>query len=1165
MSLRRRLALYLAVLATCMAALLTFTLYLNLRQQLRDDLKVRLYNAAILATLQIDAEANAAIFRPEDANTPGFRRIKAILERIRNHAVDVGALYTLSVTNDGNLVVAVDPGLAPNLSMPPGTPYPPLPASVAKKLHSQDGPLTGDGFKRDDDGIWLEGYAPLLGPDGRLRGVLYMDMSAHSVVWREWRFLRVGLPILGVFILLGWVLGLLLGKGLAEPIESLKEGALAIANGDLTHRVPVTTGDEIGELAEAFNSMTSLLSVSRTSLEQEIAERRQAEEALAESEKKYRTLYSDAYVGLYKSRFPDGRLIACNNRFSQMLGFLSAQDAADVSLGGERYADPLRREDLTAELGKKGYVDSFEALFLREDKSTFWIRFSARLVDGGTAVEGMAVDFTREKTAIDRLKDAEKKYRGIFENALEGIFQCGMDGPFLSVNPSMAAILGYGSPEDLLDKVANTSALFAEENEKKEFFSLLSRTGVTPGMAVRFKRADGEQRWGWIQARTVEDETGGRFRVEGMLQDVTERREAETLQKARIEAEASNRAKSEFLAAMSHEMRTPMTAIVGMTELMNETVLNEEQEHYVQTLKTAADTLLALIGDIQDLAKIESGRLNLELIPFNLLEAVEKTCETMAVAAHEENLDLACRVAPETPAHLVGDSLRVRQILATLIQNAIEYTTEGTVVVEVGPGMGEPDGDLARIEFSVTGACQSIDPESLTSLFDTYAPAAIAASSHHRSSRLGLRVARELVRLMDGGMHVESRPEEGTSFHFSAAFPVRKKGEAEAGTPAVFKNLSVLVADPQEASRRFIREALNAAGSRVTEASDASGALAILKDSWMMPKGYDLVVLAQDLPGADVFELAEQVKVDHLTPECVILFGENYNQSDVARARAMGCERYVARPLDLSRFYRALAAAARSAKGEKEEAEPGKLPPLDILLAEDSETNRFVVRAYLKNTPCQVHIAENGRKAVEKFRSRRFDVVIMDNQMPVMDGNRATAEIRRYEKDKGLSRTPIIAMTAYASQADEEEFSRLGYDALLAKPVKKNALFAAILRQVIGRKEARATASREEDFLFEKDEPILAWVNPELMEIAPHYLESVSKNAEEILEALDNGSFDTVGTLAAQMKTESRAFGLDTLSDLGSSIREFAEAHEADQVRRLVTRLSNYLARVEIV
>ncbi|MBW1988893.1 MAG: PAS domain S-box protein, partial [Deltaproteobacteria bacterium] len=891
MSLRKRLGLYMALVATCLAALLTLALYFNLRQQLHQDLESRLYNAAALAALQIDASTNAAIDTPGDLGTPAYRRIRSSLRDIQTQTPDLGALYTLTVKAD-KVVFAVDPGLEPGPIRKPGTMYDRLPPGLEPS--DLRFPVVTDGFFKDDRGMWITAYAPLRGADGVTRGLLRMDMSANSVMWREWRFLQMALPILAAFVLAAWVVGLLLGRSLARPIEALKEGAQAVAGGDLDKQVPVTTADEVGELAAAFNSMTSQLSASRRGLEQEIAERKQAQEALAESEKKYRTLYEDAQVGLYKSRFTDGTILACNNRFAQMLGFADARAAEGKSIGEKRYVQPWRRDELTQELSENGSVDAFEALFLREDGSTFWIRFSARLVDGGTAVEGMAVDFTREKSAIDALKAAEKKYRGIFENALEGIFQCGPDGRFLVTNPSLASILGYDTAEDLLEAVEDTSRLFAESSQRREFFRLLEETGMVSGMSIRFTRADGALRWGWVQARTVEDPEGG-VRVEGMLQDITERTEAEAMQKARAEAEAANRAKNEFLGAMSHEMRTPMTAIVGMTELLSETGLTPEQENYVQTLRAASDTLLALIGDIQDLARLESGCLALARIPFKLLEVVEKTCEVMAVAAHESNLELTCKIAPETPVHLLGDSMRVQQVLATLVQNAVEFTTEGVITVQVGPkGQKLADGREV-VDFSVTAPCQNLDPATLTHLFDTYAPAAIAASAHHRPSRLGLRLARELVRLMGGGMQVESRREEGTTFRFSAAFFTRA-GRVESAAPAVFKGLSVLLADGDENQRAFVRKALNAAGSRVTEAGDAAEALALLKDSWMLPKGYDVVIVDGGLPGGDLLDLVEQIKVDHLSPSCVVIFGEDHTQSDLAKARAMGMDKHLTRP-----------------------------------------------------------------------------------------------------------------------------------------------------------------------------------------------------------------------------------------------------------------------------
>ncbi|MEW5733820.1 MAG: response regulator [Thermodesulfobacteriota bacterium] len=1166
-----------ALLAILVSAVLTFSLYLVIKKELRQEIRARLHDSAAVAAMLVDGDRHARLTEPSQENSPDYLAIKRTLQKVLKESTDIRFVYTMRKNAEGEIIFVVDAETDPKEIAHLGRVYGKAGPALQKNYDSMTGPVVESGFYTDEWGTFLTGYAPIYDSAGRKDGVLGMDISIEKVQSREHQFLYAGLLVFFCAVVLAVAAGLLLGHSLAGPIETLRRAAEAVAEGDYSHRVPVTTRDEIGVLAAAFNIMTQKMEQSRTDLTLQVEERKNAENALRASEEQYRKLYSDAYVGLYKACFDDGRIITCNNRFAQMLGYESAENLPpDVSLGPARYADQGAREELNSRLLTTGRVDHFETLFVKKDGTSFWIRFSARLVDHGENVEGMAVDFTDEKNAWLRLAEAEKKYRGIFENAMEGIFQCTAAGELVTCNPAMAIIAGYASAEEIIsNRNEFCGRFFADEANRQDFFRKISTEKTVSGFELRFRRMDGTLRWGLVHARAVSGDAGEET-IEGMLTDITERKNAEVMAQAHIESQARNRAITQFIEAMSQEMRTPMNAVVGMIELLRQTRLSEQQAQYVQTLRVANDEMLALIANILVLSKAEAKTLELEKIPFNLLELTEKTCESLAVKAHEKNMNLTCAVGPEVRRSLVGDPFHLRQILVNMVNKAMHLSDaiqgELTVTVERDTQSPRPGGFSANAEglrFCV--ATPAADPASshLQGLFDSFSSKP-ATGKEEAGEALSLRIANELVGLMGGKITYSSSPEKGASICFTAFFERQEKGAASSS----LRNLNVLIADNDSKNRQLVKEILNEQGARVTEADDAQTALTMLKDAWMLPKPYDMVLVSQVMPDLNGMEAAEIIKIEHLCPVCVLILSFTATHEDVDRAREIGVNNFLKKPFKKAQVLRALTAAVRREKPERPGAEPVErdeeqgLPPIDLLLVDDSETNRFVIRAYLKNTPCRVHIAENGEKAVEKFAAQNFDLVLMDMQMPVMDGYEATATIRKWEKQNRDRRTPIIAMTADARAEDEVKYIDTGFDGLLAKPIKKNTLLTALFRQVAVKKKVQP--DEEIDRVLDTlgvgaDEPILAWVNPDLDELAPGYLKTLGEQAEKIQKALDAADFELVRMLGHQMKGEGNAFGFEAVSRLGAVMEEAALRKHADKVAEYAAKLMDYLNRVEIV
>ena len=528
---------------------------------------------------------------------------------------------------------------------------------------------------------------------------------------------------------------------------------------------------------------------------------------------------------------------------------------------------------------------------------------------------------------------------------------------------------------------------------------------------------------------------------------------AELLEARDIALEAS-RAKSEFLASMSHEIRTPLNAIIGMAEVLSETQLSVEQQEYLRVSRNAGDTLLNTINDILDLSKLEAGQLVLEGVDFDLRELLENTVEVLGVRAHEQGLELHCDIAPDVPTALVGDPVRLGPVITNLLGNAIKFTEKGRVVVYVENDPETTEAGALRFRVSDTGV--GIPPDKLEVIFESFVQADASTTREYGGTGLGLAISRRLTELMGGRIWVDSKIGEGSTFYFTARFGVQDKVlEGPTRHREELKGLRVLVVDGDDASRAIERDLVVSWGPSVTEASNGQQALVEIGCAGEKGDPYQIVLLDRRLADMDGLDVAEQVtKVVGLASQIIMMLPSDSPSDDIARCRHLGISHFLKKPVRQSELYQAIIVGGDiirdTIKGGAQEPAPaahsatsnGRAPR--ILLVDDSRDNRMLVEAYLKNIPHQMTIAENGEIAVRKFVAGDYDLVLMDMQMPVMDGYAATRAIRQWQHERGVAPTTIIALTAYALKEEVQKSLDAGCTTHITKPIRKALLLDTI-------------------------------------------------------------------------------------------------------------------------
>ncbi len=805
-------------------------------------------------------------------------------------------------------------------------------------------------------------------------------------------------------------------------------------------------------------------------------------------------------------------------------------------------------------------------------------------------LDRVIIEMHEREQAAEAAQAAEEKFRSIFENAVEGIFQTDAAGRYLNANPALARMYGYESPEQLMTELTDVGhQLYCSPDRRAEFVEVVEREGMVSNFESEVTCRDGRVIVISENARAVYGPEGQLAFFEGSVEDITQRRLAEQLMREKEAADARDRAKSAFLANMSHEIRTPLNGVIGMLELLNRTSLVERQSRYLHLATSSANALLSLINDVLDFSKIEAGKLELDEINFNLPDLLADVADMFGHQAAEKGLELTCFVRPNIPKQVLGDPERLRQILVNLIGNAIKFTEEGEVRVEAV--------QTARgTELSVTDTGPGISQEQQKALFLPFSQVDSSFTRRCGGTGLGLAICQQLAELMGGNMTVESEPGLGSTF--ACVVPLTAidvPQESPEKRPRSLAGVRVLGVDDNETNREILQENLAEWGLHVETEANPKQAFVRIREAAEQGEPFNIVILDQHMPEMTGLELAECVRRESSLDELRLMLLSSVDQLvERSQLRCLGIDQCLTKPIRQSRLYDVLVEMAEQRVSPTETPTPQKQQTCTastfsarVLVAEDNEINQLVTLELLSEFGIDSVVVSNGQLAVEQLQSEDFDLVLMDCQMPVLDGFEATRRIRSLESTGKIAhragRLPIIALTANAVKGDRERCLAAGMNDYVTKPIDP-----VILRNKIEQhlhessSENKSTSELKRSQTIEDADSIPSGTvetqneivvlmpvdfsqlemrclgNQELSErLLRRFNETLARESEFLQLAIQQGNVDEIRRLAHGLKGTAGNMSALQITEVATCIEDAAKDGQMNAIRQQLPELAN--------
>jgi PAS domain S-box-containing protein len=927
---------------------------------------------------------------------------------------------------------------------------------------------------------------------------------------------------------------------------------------------------------------------------QDISKRVLDEMALKQSEERLALATRSGIIGVWDWDVVHNELI-----WDDAMYRLYGISAADFNGAYEAWAQALHPEDKAyaeAEIqaalaGEREYAPEFRVLW--PDGSVHSLKAASQTIHDPAGhplrMIGINYDLTELREATQESAELLDFNSKVISGSPLGILVYRADGPCVLANQAAADLVG-ATMEQLMAQNFRVTPSW----QKSGLLAAALRTlesGDRQHMETHLLTTFGRELW--LSCDFVPLTRGGAPHLLLIINDVSAFRRTEAeLRAAKEAAEEASRAKSEFLANMSHEIRTPLNAIIGMAELLKETEVTNEQREYITIFETNGEALLSIINDIIDLAKVEAGRIELEHTEFDPVQLVEETCALMALKAHGKGLEINSDLGWDLPARLEGDPARLRQILINLIGNAVKFTHAGEVVVrctaqEEAAGLTKDEVELL---FAVADTGIGIPEAKQQAIFERFVQADSTTTRRFGGTGLGLTISQQLVALMGGRLWLTSTEGAGSTFFFTTRFRLREHDAPELTANGLrpLCGLRVLIIDDNATNRLILHRMLTRWRIEVAESADGPSGLLQLTEAAQAGQPFDFILLDCRMPGMDGFEVARAIRENPALAGCpVMMLTSDDRRLAPQRYQEVGIRHCLVKPVRRDELLHVMSALHNQIEvipfmAARNRQPPPAIQPLfkpaRILLAEDYLHNRLIVERYLRGTALTLEVAENGALALALFQEKTYDLVLMDIQMPVMDGYTATREIRRFETLSGRAAVPIIALTAYALTEDEEKCLAAGCNARLTKPIKRERLFTVLAQYLNARQEHSGPAvpsppaadqGEERTALSRSQAPgpaetIAVVVDQELLAFIPGFLADVANDCRRLQEAVSNEDWETVRSRSHNIKGAGGGYGLPVVSELAREVELAAKARDKEGAARGLAALAEYVDRVEI-